>query len=95
MNLTQLSLYDQAILLFAAFVLFTSFVMLAQARIVPLIHTFAWQGVLLAVTTALVAYVTNHPHLYFSAGLTVLLKALLIPWLLHRLARRLKIHHEI
>jgi hydrogenase-4 component E len=95
MDLLKLSLYDQAILLFAAFTLFTSFVMLAQARIVPLIHAFAWQGVLLSVTTALVAFVTKHPHLYFSAALTLALKAMLIPWLLHRLAVRLNIHHEI
>jgi hydrogenase-4 component E len=95
MEITQLRLFDQAVLLFAAFVLFTSFVMLAQARIVPLIHVFAWQGVLLAVTAALVAYVTQHPHLYISAGLTLVLKAMLIPWLLHRLAVRLNIHRDI
>ena len=95
MDLTQLRLYDQAILMSAAIVLFTSFVMLAQARIVPLIHTFAWQGALLAITTALVAYVTDHPHLYISAGMTFLLKALLIPWMLHRLAVRLGIHRDI
>jgi hydrogenase-4 component E len=95
MEFTQLSLYDQAILLLAAIVLFTSFIMLAQPRIVPLIHAFAWQGVLLAVTTALVAYVTDHPHLYISAGMTFALKALLIPWMLHRLAVRLNIHRDI
>ena len=95
MDLTQLGLFDQAVLLFAAFVLFTSFVMLAQARIVPLIHTFAWQGVLLAVTTALVAYATRHPHLYLSAGITLTLKAALIPWLLHRLTVRLGIQREV
>jgi len=94
-ELAQLSLYDQAVLLFAAVVLFTSFVMLAQSRIVPLIHTFAWQGALLAVTTTLVAYVTGHQHLYISAGMTFLLKALLIPWMLHRLAVRLKIHRDV
>ncbi|MCR4345604.1 MAG: hypothetical protein NUV55_00125 [Sulfuricaulis sp.] len=95
MDFTQLSLYDQAILLFAALILFTSFIMLAQPRIVPLIHAFAWQGVLLAVTTTLVAYATDHPHLYISAGMTFALKALLIPWMLHRLAVRLKIHRDI
>ncbi|BAV34664.1 formate hydrogenlyase [Sulfuricaulis limicola] len=95
MEFTQLSLYDQAILLLAAIVLFTSFIMLAQPRIVPLIHAFAWQGVWLAVTTALVAYVTDHPHLYISAGMTLALKALLIPWMLHRLAVRLNIHRDI
>jgi hydrogenase-4 component E len=95
MDITQLRLYDQAILMSAAIVLLTSFVMLAQARIVPLIHTFAWQGALLAITTALVAYVTDHPHLYISAGMTFVLKALLIPWMLHRLAVRLGIHRDI
>jgi hydrogenase-4 component E len=94
MDLAQLGLFDQAMLLFAALVLFTSFVMLAQVRIVPLIHAFAWQGALLAVVTALVAFVSEHPHLYLSAGLGFALKALLIPWILHRLAVRLRIHHE-
>ncbi len=94
MGLAQLDLFDQAMLLFAALVLFTSFVMLAQVRIVPLIHAFAWQGALLAVATALVAFVSKHPHLYLSAGLGFGLKALLIPWILHRLAVRLRIHHE-
>ncbi len=95
MELASLGLFDQAVLLFAAFVLFTSFVMLAQSRIVPLIHAFAWQGALLAVVTALVALVANQPHLYFSAGITFVLKALLIPWMLHRLAVRLNIHRDI
>jgi hydrogenase-4 component E len=94
MDLAHLGLYDQAILFFAAFTLFTSFAMLAQARIVPLIHIFAWQGALLAVTTALVAYVTDHPNLYVSAVLTIGLKAMLIPWMLHRLSVHLNIHHE-
>ena len=44
MEFASLNLFDQAVLFFAAFVLLTSFVMLAQARIVPLIHTFAWRA---------------------------------------------------
>jgi hydrogenase-4 component E len=95
MDITQLSLYQQAVLVVASLVLLTSFIMLAQPRIVPLIHGFAWQGALLALTTALVAYVSGHTHLYISAALTMVLKAALIPWLLHRLAVRLKIHRDI
>ena len=94
MDLSQLSLYNQAIILFAALVLFTSFIMLAQARMMPLIFAFAWQGMLLAVVTALVALVSGHPHLYISAGLTVALKVFLIPWLLYRLAIKLNIQLE-
>lgn len=44
MNLGALSLYDQAVVVSASLVLLTSFIMLAQARILPLIYAFAWQG---------------------------------------------------
>jgi len=94
-DFAQLDLFNQAVLLLAALALLTSFLMLAQGRKLPLIYTYGWQGALLAVTTALVAYVTDHPHLYVSAALTLALKALLIPWLLHRLAVRLNIQREI
>jgi len=94
MELTSLGIYNQAIILFAALVLFTSFAMLAQTRIVQLIFTFAWQGLLLAVVTILVAMVSDHPHLYVSAALTVALKVVLIPWLLYRLSVRLNMNYE-
>jgi hydrogenase-4 component E len=42
------------------------------------------------VTTVVAATGHSH-HLYFSAALTLGLKALLIPWMLHRLARRLEL----
>lgn len=92
--LAQLPLYQQAILTLASLVLFTSFALLAQNRVVPIIHAFAWQGLLVAVTTALVALDSGQHHLYISALLTVLLKALFIPWLLHRLVMRLGIDRE-
>jgi hydrogenase-4 component E len=95
MDIASLGLFQQALLVVAALVLFSSFIMLATARIQPLIYAFAWQGALLAIVTALVALVSDHPHLYISALLTLGLKALLIPWMLHRLAMRLNIHHEI
>ncbi|BCB27312.1 hypothetical protein SKTS_21980 [Sulfurimicrobium lacus] len=94
MALSSLSLYSQAIILFAALVLFSSFVMLAQTRMVPLIFTFAWQGLLMAVATVLVAIVSNHKHLYISAALTVALKVGLIPWVLYRLSVRLDMNYD-
>ncbi len=90
MNALQgLDLTRQLILLLAALVLFSSFAMLAQSRLVGLVRVFAWQGVLLAVTTGLVAYASGHTHLYASAVLTFFLKGLLIPWILHRMVLRL------
>ncbi len=95
--MTQLPLLQQFVLLLAALALFLSFVLLAQARLVAAIHAFAWQGVLVAAVTLVVALAGNAHHLYFSAGLTLLLKGLLIPWMLHRLVRRLELsrHTEL
>ncbi len=92
--LNQLPLYEQAILTLAALILFTSFALLAQQRVLSMIHVFVWQGLLLAITTALVAYDSSATHLYYSAGLTLGLKVILIPWLLHRLVHRLNIHRQ-
>lgn len=86
------SLYGQSVFLLAALVLFTSFVMLAQSRLMSLINLFALQGLLLAGTTAMVALVHNTPHLFISAGLTLALKALLIPLLLRWLVVRMGLH---
>ena len=95
MNVAALPLDEQAVLILAALVLFASFALLAQNRILASIHAFAWQGALVAAATALVAFVAHQPHLYLSALLTFGLKALLIPWALHRLVRRLGIAREV
>lgn len=94
MEIGTLGLYSQAIILFAALALFTSFIMLAQARMMPLIFTFAWQGLLLAVVSVLVAIVSKHPHLYVSAALTFTLKVVIIPWLLYRLSIQLRMQYD-
>lgn len=94
-SLDLLPLYDQGILVLAALVLFTSFALLGQTRMFGLITVFAWQGGLLAATTALVAYSTGQRHLYVSAALTLGLKALFIPWMLKRFVIRLGIRHEV
>ena len=95
MSLSGLLLLQQFVLVLAALVLFTSFVLLAQARLVSAIHAFAWQGALVAAVTTVVAVTGQSPHLYFSALLTLVLKALLIPWMLHRLTRRLSLERHV
>ncbi len=93
--MTQLPLLEQAILVLAALTLLASFSMLAQSRLTSAIHSFAWQGVMVAAATALVAAVGHAHHLYLSALLTFSLKGLLIPWMLHRLVRRLNMEREV
>jgi len=95
LNLTTLPLLQQLVLLLAAIVLFTSFVLLSQARLVAAVHAFAGQGVLIGAATAVVAATSAGHHLYFSALLTLVLKALLIPWMLHRLVRRLELDRHV
>ncbi len=95
MSLTTLPLLQQFVLVLAALVLFTSFVLLSQARLVSAIHAFAWQGGLAAAVTTVVAAAGGSTHLYFSALLTFALKAVLIPWMLHRLIRRLELERYV
>jgi hydrogenase-4 component E len=84
----------QLINLFAAILLLLAFAMLAQRRVVSLIGLFAAQGLVLAMSTAVVAYTTGQPHLYQSTALTLLLKVFFLPWLLRRLVRKLDVRWE-
>jgi hydrogenase-4 component E len=90
----ELPLSSQLINLFAALVLLLSFAMLAQRRIHALIGLFALQGAALVCSTAIVAWSQDQAHLYFSAGLTLLLKVLLLPWILYRLVQRLQLQWD-
>ena len=90
----NIPLWAQLINLLAAVLLLLAFAMLAQRRVVSLVNLFAAQGLVLALSTAVVAYTTRQPHLYESAALTLVLKVALLPWLLHRLVRRLDVRWE-
>ena len=77
----------QLINLFATLLLMLSFAMISQRRIVSLIHLFMMQGAALVVASILLGYATHHSDLYVSALLTLALKVVLIPWMLHRVIR--------
>ena len=91
----QIPLALQFVNLLAALLLLIVFAMLSQRRILSLINLFAWQGLVLSVSTFVVAYSTAQNHLYYSAALTLLLKVLLLPYLLHRLIRRLNVRWDV
>ena len=93
--MATLPLYAQLINLLAAVLLLLSFAMLAQRRVWSLISLFGAQGLALSVSTAIVAYGTHQPHLYWSAGLTLVLKVILLPWLLRRLIRQLDVKWDV
>ena len=89
------SLLTQFVNLLGAVLLMLAFAMISQRRVLSLIYLFTMQGATLALATAVVGYVTHQHHLYLSAALTFLLKALLIPYLLHRVVDRLGIRWDV
>jgi len=89
------SFSGQLINVLAALLLLIAFAMLSQRRILSLVYLFAWQGLVLAVSTTVVAYSTGQHHLYYSAFLTVALKVFALPWILHRLIVRLNVKWDV
>lgn len=85
----------QLINLLAAVLLLLAFAMLSQRRMLSLINLFAAQGFVLFLTTSLVGALTGQHHLYWSALLTLGLKVILLPWILHRLIRKLNIKWDV
>ncbi|MBE7414885.1 MAG: formate hydrogenlyase [Deltaproteobacteria bacterium] len=79
----------------AALILLASFGLLVQRRIYGLLHIFAWQGLLLSISAAVVGYSAGLHHLYISAALTLSLKVIALPYILYVLIHRLKIHREV
>ena len=90
-----LPLYAQLSNLLAALLLLLAFAMLAQRRTFNLINLFAFQGTALFLSTAIVGYGTGQPHLYFSAGLTLALKVIALPLILHRMVERLDVKWDV
>ena len=91
----SLPFHAQLINLFAALLLLLAFAMLTQRRILSLVNLFALQGFVLVCSTAVVAYSTRQHHLYYSALLTLVLKVVLLPWVLHRLIRALEVSWDV
>jgi len=85
----------QLINFMAALLLLIAFAMLAQRRILSLIYLFAWQGLVLAANSVIVAYSTGQSHMYYSALLTFALKVILLPWILHRLIIKLDVRWDV
>lgn len=75
--------------------LVTSFAIVAQRRLSACVDLFAVQSVFLAVTAALVAFLTGIHHIYVAAFLTILIKAIVIPFILKRVIVRLNVQREV
>jgi hydrogenase-4 component E len=90
-----LKFIPQLINLLAAGILMLSFAMISQRRIASLINLFALQGAALVAASVLLGYAGHNPDLYVSAALTLALKVILIPWMLYRVIRKLKVRWDV
>ncbi|WP_128928031.1 hydrogenase-4 component E [Bradyrhizobium guangxiense] len=86
--------FDIAHLLAGSLVL-ASFMMLYQDRLYALLNVYALHAGVLALSVAWQAYVQHAPHLYVTALIALVFKAIIIPVALHRIIKRLGIHREI
>ena len=86
--------FDVAHVLAGSLVL-VSFLQLYQDRLYALLNVFALHAVVLSLSVAWQAYVQDASHLYITAAIALLFKAIVIPVSLHRIIVLLGIHREI
>ena len=86
--------FDVAHLLAGSLVL-ASFVLLYQDRMSGLINVFTIHAIVLSLSVAWQAYAQHAPHLYLTAAIAAIFKALIIPFSLQNMIVRMRIHREI
>ena len=86
--------FDVAHMLAGSLVLL-SFLQLYQDRLYALLNIYALHALVLALSVAWQALIQNAPHLYVTALIALVFKAIIIPVVLHRMIVRLGIHREI
>lgn len=86
--------FDIAHLLAGGLVL-VSFMLLYQDRMSGLINIFALHAVVLSLSVGWQAYTQHAPHLFVTAAIAIIFKALIIPISLQRIVVRLRVHREV
>ncbi len=81
--------------LFAGGLVLVSVMLLYQDRMTGLVNTFGLHALVVSMSVAWQAYIQHAPHLYITAGIALVVKAVVIPLALHRLIVRLGIHRTI
>ena len=86
--------YDIAHLLAGGMVA-VSFMLLYQDRMHGLLNVFALHALVLALSVAWEALIQHAPHLFITAAIALIVKAIIIPLALHRIVRQLNIHRSV
>ena len=72
-----------------------SFMMLYQDRLTSLLNVFALHALFLSAAVAWQALIQDAPHLYVTAAIALLFKAIIIPVALRRIVYKLGIHRDV
>ena len=72
-----------------------SFMLLYQDRMFGMLNVFALHAVVLSLSVTWQAYIQSAPHLYITATIALVLKAIIIPLALRRVVVKLGIHRSI
>ena len=83
------------LILCAAGMLVSAYLMVGQKALFTTVRLYGVQSLLLGVIAATIAVSQGRYELFVTAGVTVALKAILIPWFLMRVIDRIGIHREI
>jgi hydrogenase-4 component E len=81
--------------LFAGSLVLVSFLLLYQDRMFSLLNVFALHAFVVSASVAWQAHIQSAPHLYITAAIARVVKAVVIPVALHRIIVRLGIHRDI
>lgn len=81
--------------LLAGGIVLVSFMMLYQDRLFALLNMFTLHALVLAASVAWQAYIQGAEHLYVTAAIALLFKAIIIPLALHRMIVKLGVHRDI
>src|SRR5512134_841003 len=81
--------------LLAGGLVLVSLMLLYQDRMFGLLNVFALHAFVLALSVAWQAFIQDAPHLYVTALIALVFKAIIIPVALHRMVQRLHIHRTI
>ncbi len=79
----------------AGALLLTSFMLLYQDRLSGLINIYTLHAVILSLSVAWQAYYQDAHHLSLTAAIAAIFKALIIPFSLRRIIKRLRIHRTV
>ncbi len=78
-----------------ALLLFTMILIVAASQIYRAIYAVAAQSLLIAIAGGVLATATGNVDLWVIAGITLAVKATLLPWVLHWVVQRMNVRREV